>query len=841
MTDEKTATASPSLLDSALAALARGFAVFPCHPRTKKPAVPNGVKDATRDEARVRAWWARGPDCNPAVTGGVIVDCDRGLASADEALAFLASAGLPPTLAVRTGRRDSFGVQFHFTGRADNGVFELGGVGGEVRCANQYGMAPGSVHPISGERYEVLSDLPRAAFPAGSRLAGARKRIEKPVAGERIAEDRNIWLASQAGRLVNAGLAGAPLRAAILALNLEHCDPPLAEREIDDTVLRSAARTFEVRTGDAPIDSLQFLKAEAPKLYKEGVPEPVFFLWLYALNQGACKPPLGRSEVRAVSIDAWEKLSGEAARALPGDMEAEEQTDTDTGFGKHFVREHGAYVRYSPEAQAWLCYRQGAWRADDDGVAVSGLVKETFIERQAAAEAAMAALWPRWEPIKDKFFEKGTPRKPEKGELGPTGDDLSVAEAWTGALAAYEEALAGQSARRVAAALEMARTEDGIAVASADLDAHPLLFNAYSDTLDLSTGEARAHRLEDLITQQSLVDFNPGAPCRQFEKVLARSLPDEDVREYLRDFLGLCLSGLVAPDILIFLGEGANGKGLVARVMTGVLGSYAAKCSMTSFVETRNPAPGGARSDLSALRGKRLVTAAEANRKVTLDMELLKDWTGGEDFSARDLWERARKGQFRPQGKLVLSMNHPPRITDQTHATWRRLRYIRFDVTIPAAERDDNLAQKLLETEGGGILNWALRGWARVARRLAAGRPALDAPASVLADTAEFKDKENQAARFWADELRLAPGSRARSSEVYARYRGWCARHGEFPVRDQTLTLELQRYARDAGMTVDWGGHNHHTGWHRGLALRASREEDQLNLQEYRDPGKERD
>jgi len=157
-----------TLLDGALTALVQGLAVFPCVPRDKLPhgkLVTHGVKDATHDEAQVREWWAIQPDCNIGVTGGTIVDCDSGLQNLEEAKNFALLNGLPASLAVRTGRRDAFGVQFHFSGQSVSGLYRANNVSGEVRSGNLYGLWAGSVHPISGEKYEVVIDLPRAECP----------------------------------------------------------------------------------------------------------------------------------------------------------------------------------------------------------------------------------------------------------------------------------------------------------------------------------------------------------------------------------------------------------------------------------------------------------------------------------------------------------------------------------------------------------------------------------------------------------------------------------------------------------------------------------------------------
>ena len=287
-----------SQLENALRALRLGFRVFPCQPRDKKPCgelASNGVKDATTDPSQIQRWWAARPDCNPGITGGVIVDCDAGLNSAEEAERWRAIVGLPFTFAVRTGRRDGFGVQFHFTGATENAKFELNGVRGEIRCRNQYGMAPGSIHPVTGERYEILTDHPRAVFPANSRLVAERKKIEKPKAGEKISKERNNWLISQVGRLVNAGLSGTILRETILGLNRVHCDPPLDEHEIDATILVSAAK-FEQKTPDEIITELATISADAVR------PEYVGWVWedkipRHAITIFAGNPDVGKTTI----------------------------------------------------------------------------------------------------------------------------------------------------------------------------------------------------------------------------------------------------------------------------------------------------------------------------------------------------------------------------------------------------------------------------------------------------------------------------------------------------------------------------------------------------------------
>jgi hypothetical protein len=253
------------LFDCALDAVRRGFKVLPVLARQKLPAgrlVPHGCADATTSEALVRQWWSEYPQLNIGITGGVIVDVDSGIDSLEAALTWAKSMGLPETLAIRTGRRSSYGIQFHFTGQTQSGPYSIGGVSGEIRCQNQYGLFAGSVHP-SGSRYELAADAPRAPWPVGCPVERSRAFVTNHLrkttvaslqSGEKIpASQRHFWLVSQAGQLLRRGIKGDQLLQSLQGLRDLHCEHPEQKSDSElEQIRESCERLYGSKSHTPP-------------------------------------------------------------------------------------------------------------------------------------------------------------------------------------------------------------------------------------------------------------------------------------------------------------------------------------------------------------------------------------------------------------------------------------------------------------------------------------------------------------------------------------------------------------------------------------------------------------
>ena len=228
----------------------RGWHVFPCHPKSKRPVgafAPNGFLNATTDENTVRSWWAMVPEANVAIATGAsglcVLDCDHGFEDHTGFLAWHIRKNLPMSYAVRTGRRDFYGVQLYFTGTDIKSIaWEEGGVGGDIRCSSGYVMAAGSIHPDSGETYEELwpglAPVPVPSYVARLRPAprtGTLGNQNAPVTddGGPISAHRNVHMISLLGKKRSEGGDDDALREYALEVNEARMSPPLDEEELE--------------------------------------------------------------------------------------------------------------------------------------------------------------------------------------------------------------------------------------------------------------------------------------------------------------------------------------------------------------------------------------------------------------------------------------------------------------------------------------------------------------------------------------------------------------------------------------------------------------------------------
>lgn len=209
----------------------------------------------------------------------------------------------------------------------------------------------------------------------------------------------------------------------------------------------------------------------------------------------------------------------------------------------------------------------------------------------------------------------------------------------------------------------------------------------------------------------------------------------------------------------------------------------------------------GIPNDIARLKGARFVSAVEAEKGQRLAESLVKQLTGGDRITARFM--RAEFFEFTPEFKLFFATNHKPTVEGTDHAIWRRIRLIPFKVTIPEAEKDFQLPNKL-KTELPGILQWAVSGC------LAWQKTGLGAPDEIKDATEGYRSEMDVLSYFIDDVCVLSESSKVSAKSLYEAYSSWCYRNGERPLtkRDFSSRLTERGYtsAKGTGGYYFWKG-----------------------------------
>lgn len=283
-------------------------------------------------------------------------------------------------------------------------------------------------------------------------------------------------------------------------------------------------------------------------------------------------------------------------------------------------------------------------------------------------------------------------------------------------------------------------------------------------------------------------EYDPLCPePTKFLTFLRRILPDAGVRERVQEYAGYTLLGDARfQRAMIFLGRGANGKGVLSNVIQALHGG---------IVGTDGGKHGVAALSLDTLKDFALETAVGSNLVICdempkrgIDEQRLKSLIAGEIVPVN------RKN--RPVLSLGLTAkwlvlgNHLPAIADNSVGFWRRWDVVPFDVTIPEAERDPLLAETIIHDELPGVLLWALEGLVRLLQR---GRFDHVLPAPMKAALASARLIADSVAS-WVDECDVGSSDECTTtkSQVYEHYVDYAKSGGMSPTSAPRFWLRMK-------------------------------------------------
>src|SRR5690606_30102257 len=270
---------------------------------------------------------------------------------------------------------------------------------------------------------------------------------------------------------------------------------------------------------------------------------------------------------------------------------------TDLGnaqFVRDYIASRGSGVKYSPEAGFFLL-DEGVWRPDKLDT-TRAYVQEAAVWLSEIAEALAA-------------------------EAGADSSKTRDAKRW------LSWARHSQSSRGIDAAVRELQALRNVAADVGDFDRHPHLLACRNGVINLRTGELGPHDPDLLLTRRVDLDYDPAARAPRWEAFLKEVFPDyRDLPAYIRRLVGYGITGSTEEQCFAVLwGTGANGKSVFTDTLTEVFRELTVTTPFSTFEDRGS---GGIPNDLAALKGARLVMAAEGEQGKPMAEAILKRVTG---------------------------------------------------------------------------------------------------------------------------------------------------------------------------------------------------------------------
>jgi putative DNA primase/helicase len=340
------------------------------------------------------------------------------------------------------------------------------------------------------------------------------------------------------------------------------------------------------------------------------------------------------------------------------------------------------------------------------------------------------------------------------------------------------------------------------------------VLNFASATVALDRDACWAHLPEDLVTHCLPYAYDPAAQCPSFRYLVWRmtgaaedaSAEHRELFGYVLRVLGYCLIyGNPAQLVFFLTGPTKTGKTTVLEIMAALLGPLAHKSKPVLITVPRS----GDQHDSVrwSIRGRRLVYVDETKGTMRIDVAALKDLSGGRTVAVRGM-RASNELQAPVTFTIVIPTNEMPSMAGGDAAVAERL--VRIPCggeTIPLAERDPALAEKIIAAEAPGILALLVH-YARLYYR-----EGLPLPAAVTTASEEYMTSQDTVREFATERCTHLPheGREARQdrSALLAAYVAWC---GDAPHLGRNEFYEAVRALPGVGEAKDGRGVQVFTG-----------------------------
>ncbi|MBC8418528.1 MAG: hypothetical protein H8E10_08050 [Desulfobacterales bacterium] len=296
-----------------------------------------------------------------------------------------------------------------------------------------------------------------------------------------------------------------------------------------------------------------------------------------------------------------------------------------------------------------------------------------------------------------------------------------------------------------------------------ELEFDPMLLNLRNGMLNIERMGMKTHAPEYNSRVQLPISYREDAPCSRWIEAVAEIFADDlEKGRVLQEFFGYCLyPRILFPCAVFQIGNGANGKGLIERILCAMLGKEnVSHISLARMEENFGPVE---------IRDKLLNSCGETEAR-PLEVTNFKKICAGDEVQAQRKYLPDVK--FTPFAKHMISMNAFPGVKEKTDAFFRRVIVLEYRQKFEGSADDKRLADKLI-AELDGIFHWSLEGLKRVLER-----EEIAAPDCVAQAKERFREKVNPVLAFVSEACLISDdptddGVRALPADLYQGYQNW--------------------------------------------------------------------
>lgn len=331
--------------------------------------------------------------------------------------------------------------------------------------------------------------------------------------------------------------------------------------------------------------------------------------------------------------------------------------------------------------------------------------------------------------------------------------------------------------------------------------------------LDIIEGVLRPHSPMYHFRGVMPYDYKPDEKCPQWVKVLEHELDKDDIA-LLQMCFGVSLLINLPQKMLLMIGATRSSKGLIATVWKLLVGA-----KNTAELRTRYLAD---KFELGRLLHKKLLYGADVESDF-LSVEgafVVKRITGQDAIVPEYKHSNVVPAAQVITGFPVVTANSRLKIRFQgDKGPWtERIIVLEFNKTIPEAEREPELAARIMDEEGSGVLNWALAGLQTVLNNR--GQIALTQAQQARRDA--LLDESESSVSFAREEVVTDEVASLTADDAYDAYVRYCRQREWAPETPRRFWSELkEQVTKLYGITQshDLGPRRSLNGW-RGLCLK---------------------